>query len=82
MPDYHTKIQDGGRLVIPAACRRVLHMEPGGEVVLRVKEDELIIFPARHALVRARRLVKKYIKKDRKLADELIAERRREAANE
>jgi AbrB family looped-hinge helix DNA binding protein len=82
MSEYRTKIQDGGRLVIPAECRRALHMEPGEEVILRVREDELLIYPSRQALKRARQLVKKYIPKKKKLVDELITERRREAAHE
>ena len=82
MSEYRTRIQDGGRLVIPAECRRALHMDIGEEVVLKVKEDELLIYPARQALTRARQLVRKYIKRKRRLVDELIAERRREAAHE
>ena len=81
MSEYRTKIQDGGRLVIPVDCRRALNMEPGEEVVLRVQEGELLIYPAHQALLRVRRLVRKYTQK-KKLVDELIAERRREAARE
>ncbi len=79
MQEYHTKVQNGGRVVIPADCRRSLSLEPGEKIVMRVKDGELVIYPARQALLRARQLVKKHTAK-KKLVDELIAQRREEAA--
>ncbi len=81
MLEYRTKIQDGGRLVIPADYRRALGMEPGEEVILKVQENELRIYPAHQALLRARQLLKKYVSK-KNLVEELVAERRRESAHE
>jgi hypothetical protein len=50
--------------------------------VLRLGEDELIITAQKNRLARARRLLRKYIKPGRSLADELIAERREAARKE
>ncbi len=81
MLEHRTKIHDGGRLVVPAAYRQALGLAPGEEVILRLEKDELRVYSARQALARVRRLVKKHAG-GRSLVDELIAERRKEAADE
>ena len=75
-------IDKAGRVVIPASFRKALGINPGDEVVLRLEEDELRITAQKHRLDRARRLVRKYIKPGRSLADELVAERREAARKE
>jgi AbrB family looped-hinge helix DNA binding protein len=81
MLEYRTRLQDGGRLVIPADFRRELSLSPGEEIILRVREGELLVSSVRQALSRMRKLVKKYGHKKR-MVDSLIAARRREAARE
>lgn len=81
MNDHRTRLQEGGRLVIPARYRRALNIGPGEELVLRVQNNELRLVPAAQALARARRLVKKYVRR-KTLASELVAERRKMAADE
>ena len=76
------RVNENGRVVIPASFRKALGINPGDEVVLRLEEDELRITAQKHRLDRARRLVRKYIKPGRSLADELIAERREAARKE
>lgn len=75
-----TKLTDGGRIVIPAEYRRALHLDVGDEVVLSLENDEIRILSRREALRRAQEIVSRYI--TRPLVDELIAERRQEAAGE
>jgi AbrB family looped-hinge helix DNA binding protein len=76
------RVNENGRVVIPASFRKALGINPGDEVLLRLEEDELRIISQKHRLARARRLVRKYIKPGRSLADELIAERRDAARKE
>jgi len=76
------RVNESGRLVIPAPLRKQLGIRPGDEVELRVEDDELRITTLKHRIERAQRLVRKYIKPGRSLSDELIAERREAARNE
>jgi AbrB family looped-hinge helix DNA binding protein len=76
------KINENGRVVIPAAFRKALGVRAGDEVVLRMEDDELRITTMKRRIERAQRLVRKYVKPGTSLVDELIAERRREAQNE
>lgn len=82
MFEYKTKLNENGRLVIPAAHRKALGLKPGDEVMLRIEDNELHISNVRQALNRARRLVKQYIKTDVDLTEDLINNRRKEAARE
>lgn len=68
----------GGRLVIPAAYRRELHLDPDQEVLLSVEEGSLRIVPLNFAVARAQALVRKYNPEHRSLSEELIALRREE----
>jgi AbrB family looped-hinge helix DNA binding protein len=76
------RINENGRVVIPAAFRKALGINPGDEIILQLDEDELRITTVKRRIERAQRTVRKYIKPGRSLADELIADRRREARNE
>ena len=76
------RINENGRVVIPAAFRRALGINAGDEVVLRMEDDELRITTLKRRLERAQRLVRKHVKPGTSLVDELIAERREEAKNE
>jgi len=82
LQEVKLKINQNGRVVIPAAFRKALGINAGDIVVLRVEDDELRITTMRKRIERAQRLVRKYIKPGVSLVDELIAERRREARNE
>jgi AbrB family looped-hinge helix DNA binding protein len=71
-----------GRLVIPVEFRRALGMKPGERLMVRMEGNELRICTQREAIRRGQELVRKYIPEGVSLADELIAERRAEAAKE
>ena len=81
MPLTVTKLDRHGRVVIPAEHRRALGLEEGDAVVVSLNEGELRILSRTEAIKRAQDMVRKYTK-GRSLVDELIAERRAEAARE
>jgi AbrB family looped-hinge helix DNA binding protein len=79
----HAKLQDGGRVVIPADYRKALGFAPGETVVMRLEGDEIRIYSLQQAIKRAQQLVAKYDKhKGKSIVDELIVERRLEAKRE
>lgn len=82
MLDVRTKIGSGGRIIIPSIIREKLHMSIGDEVILQVKEEELYITTAEHALQKIREKVKKYTKGKPSLVNELFAMRRIETSHE
>ena len=74
------KIGLGGRLVVPAGYRRALGVKPGDEVILSLADGEVRMSTLERAIERAQALVRRYVPADVSLADELISERREEAA--
>jgi len=76
------RINENGRVVIPASFRKALGINPGDEVILRLEDDEIRLSTLRSGLERARRHVRKYVKPGVSLVDELIAERREAAKRE
>jgi len=76
------RINENGRVVIPASFRKALGINPGDEVILRLEDDELRITTMKRRIERAQRLVRKYVRPGVSLVDELIAERREAAKNE
>lgn len=82
MPVETTQISENGRIVIPAAYRKAMGLKGGEMVTIRLDEDGLHIQSQAQAIKRAQAIVRKYVSADRKLSDELIAERRLEAKRE
>jgi AbrB family looped-hinge helix DNA binding protein len=80
--ETHMRVNEHGRLVIPASFRKALGINAGDEVVLRIENDELRITTLKRRLERAQRLVREHVKPGVSLADELIAERREAARRE
>lgn len=77
-----TRVTQGGRIVIPAEMRRRLGIEVGEDVSIALDGESLRIVTQKESIKRAQELVRKMIPEDVSLVDELIADRRREAANE
>jgi AbrB family looped-hinge helix DNA binding protein len=82
MTTITTHLGANGRLVIPAILRRELRLNPGDELVLVLDESGLRILTRDQAVRTARGLVRRYVSAGRSLADELVEERRAEAAHE
>ncbi len=76
------RVNENGRIVIPASFRKALGIDAGDEVVLRIEDDELRISTLKQRIQRAQRFVRRYVKPGRSLVDELIAERREAAKRE
>ena len=76
------RVNENGRVVIPASFRKALGINIGDEVVLRMEDDELRITTVKRRVARAQCLVRKHVKRGTSLVDELIAERREAARNE
>ena len=82
MLEIRTKIGAGGRVIIPFLIRERLHFSVGDEVVLQVKEEELCITTVDQALSQLQQKVKARNKGKISLVNELLARRRKEAADE
>ena len=80
MPEF--KVSEGGRVVIPAELREKYHIEVGDSVVWRDDGDGLRLFSRRNGIRRAQQLLAKYRRPGESAVDELIRERREEAARE
>jgi len=76
------RVSEKGRIVIPASIREELGIKVGDVVDLRVEDKELRISTLKARIERAQERVRKYAVPGRLMSDELIAERREEAANE
>jgi bifunctional DNA-binding transcriptional regulator/antitoxin component of YhaV-PrlF toxin-antitoxin module len=82
MPSRHVRIAPGGRVVIPADFRKALGVEIGDDMVMELTNGELRLRSFDAALKRVQEIVRKYVPEGVSLADELIRERREEAARE
>jgi AbrB family looped-hinge helix DNA binding protein len=80
--ETRARVNENGRVVIPASYRKALGIKAGDEVILRMEDDGLRITTMKRRIERAQRLVRKYIKPGTSLVDELIAERREAAKRE
>jgi bifunctional DNA-binding transcriptional regulator/antitoxin component of YhaV-PrlF toxin-antitoxin module len=76
------KLVEGGRIIVPAAFRRAMGVAKGDTLVMELHGDELRVRPARSALRRIQERLKAHAPApgDKLVSDELIEERRREAA--
>jgi AbrB family looped-hinge helix DNA binding protein len=73
-----TKVDAGGRIVLPVEYRRALGLEAGDEVVLVLREGEVRVLTPRQALANAREILDTYLEGADPVAD-LLRERRRES---
>nr|WP_213980204.1 AbrB/MazE/SpoVT family DNA-binding domain-containing protein [Sphingomonas sp. dw_22] len=81
---YHAKVIAGGKIVIPAELRRELDIKDGDSLVIERDDQGNLVLKTYAQVVREvqaafRAMVGPY---EGSLVDELIAERRREAAME
>ena len=82
MAEVRLRVNENGRVVLPAAFRRALNIRSGDHVLARLEDDEVRITTLKHRLEQAQRHVRQFVKPGRSLADELIAERRGAAKHE
>lgn len=82
MDEIRVVIGKGGRINVPARHRRALGLSEGDEVIVGIEDDALRITTRRAAIRRARAIVSRYVPEEISLVDELLADRREEAARE
>ena len=83
MPAQAVKIIEGGKLVIPAAMRRAMGIARGDTVVVELLPDgELRVRPLASAIREAQEIVRRSVGRNRSLSDELMRERKQDAAGE
>ena len=82
MNEFRANLTENGRILIPANCRKMMHLEPGDEVIIRVDNGVAEIFSLAYAVKRAQQKVKKYTKGKQPLSEQLIEMRRKEAKHE
>lgn len=78
-----TRLNQQGRIVIPAECRAAAGLEPGDELLVEaIGEGELRLRTRRQSIKEAQAIVAPYLPTGRDAVQELIDERRDEAARE
>lgn len=81
-PQMQTTVDENGRIVIPAEFRRAMGIKPGDEVTVRLVDGEVHVFTQAYATAAAREWIRQLVPDGRSLADEIISDRRVEAAHE
>lgn len=79
---HRAKLNDEGRLVIPAELRKALGLQPGQEVLLRKTDTGIELTTYEMAVKQFQEKVATMVPAGVSLADEQIADRRREAARD
>jgi len=82
MTAYRGRIVSGGRLQIPADVRKELGLADGDKVRLEIVDGELRVRSLGAVIKAIQAEVRRYVPEGVSLADELIAERRAEAAHD
>lgn len=76
------KIDPAGRLLIPAEARQQLNLAPGDEVLLEVHDGQMMVSTFQAVLRELREEIGQRARTGGSVVDELLAERRAEAARE
>jgi AbrB family looped-hinge helix DNA binding protein len=76
------RINENGRIVIPAVIRKAMSLKLGDSVIMSLEDGVLHIEPQSARVRRVQQSLSKLIPADRVLSDELIAGRREEARRE
>lgn len=81
-PQAKVKVDEAGRVLVPAEFRKALGIKPGDHLIMRVEDGELRLWTFREATRRVREMIAPYTVPGRSVADDLIEDRRREAERE
>ena len=78
----HVKVGEDGRLVIPASLRKEIGIRAGDTLVLESDGDSLLVRSYDRVLKETQDYFRQFATPGTSVVDELIAERRAEAARE
>jgi bifunctional DNA-binding transcriptional regulator/antitoxin component of YhaV-PrlF toxin-antitoxin module len=78
----HVVMAENGRLVVPAQLRQALGMARGGKMVASVRDGALVLEPFDTAMQRVRDVARRYVESGKSVVDELLSERRQDAARD
>jgi AbrB family looped-hinge helix DNA binding protein len=79
---FRARVDPAGRVLIPASTRQRLGIGQGDEVIVEVDDRGIHITTAERALREAQDYLAQFVKPGESVVDELIRERREEAARE
>ena len=79
---YHTKLGEGRRVAIPAEVCEEFGLQPGAPLAIKVHEDSLQLVPYEQIIREVQAAFAPYKQPGVSVVDELIRERREEAARE
>ena len=79
---YQTRVDQNGRVVLPAPVRHRLGVGPGDKVILRVEKGVVRVTTVQEAIREAQASVRRHIKSKASLVDSLLEWRRAEARRE
>jgi AbrB family looped-hinge helix DNA binding protein len=82
MKPKRVTVGPGGRMVIPAEFRKSLGVRTGDQVVVDLRDGDLRVRSLDAVIQRAQARVRQYVPDHVSLVDELIEDRRAEAARE
>ena len=77
-----SKIDAGGRLIIPAQARKALHLESGGPVVLTLVDGELRVRSVASAMADLQTQTSSFLADDKASVNAFLSGRRAEAAQD
>ena len=76
------KVSKGGKIAIPAACKKALNISDGDELLFDINDNQVVIYPVKFTLQKVRKLLKDHNPSGKSLVDELIQDRKKEFINE
>lgn len=79
---YRAKLNREGRMNVPAVCRQQAGLKPGQEVLLKVTPNGILLYTHDQAVKRLQDWVASNSSKEVSMVDQLISDRRAEAAKE
>ena len=82
MTVYRTRLDQNGRIVVPAKVREQLGVSPGDDLVLDVTPHEVTLTSHKAALEKLKGMVREATRKNPYSIEQFLKERRAEAAEE
>jgi AbrB family looped-hinge helix DNA binding protein len=82
MTTLKARINEDGRVLIPAAMRKALNLRAGQTVILHAEADGIRLTTTQRALRQAQQALRRYVREGTPLVEDLLAERRRETKRE